>query len=125
MFGKVCNLQPHIKNPLQHIVLKKLSCVFICCSFLLSITPKQVLHFMVANHKDSHASQPTGTAEVGAAGFHCDCNSIVATSPFTEPFQSQLAVAVNAYHPYISLPSKEVLSLTYFYYRHRGPPALS
>ena len=56
--------------------------MLIAGTFLFSITPKQALHFIAAGHTDqsSHTTKPGDQLHVAA--FHCNCNHVVATSPF-------------------------------------------
>ncbi|WP_428400338.1 hypothetical protein ABDK00_014285 [Niabella insulamsoli] len=52
--------------------------------FAISSCPKRYLHDIFANHIDFVAhTMPDGKAHVSQSGFQCDCNSLVATSPFT------------------------------------------
>jgi len=51
----------------------------------LGITPRQALHDMAAGHKDEVAKKVSLDIQYSKGGFHCDCNSMVATSPFSEP----------------------------------------
>jgi hypothetical protein len=57
--------------------------------FVTSITPKRFLHHWFADHKDVQAKLAThsllghGEAQLYSSGVNCDCNDLVATSPFT------------------------------------------
>lgn len=52
--------------------------------FAFSITPRQVLHDWLANHKDtSHHCDYRGITHFGVNEFHCNCDNLVAESPFT------------------------------------------
>jgi len=122
---KSCNLQPRIKNFRQHIVFKKLASVFILCTFLLSITPKMLLHSISANHKDQPYKKTDGSLQYNSSGFNCDCNSVVATSPFTgtsHKFELPKLVHFSSYRekPPVSLSSSD-----HFYFKLRGPPAIA
>jgi hypothetical protein len=120
---KGCNLQPRIKN-LRHHIVKKLAGVFVLCTFLLSITPKQVIHNLVADHKDVSSHKTNDRLQFNEATYHCDCNNIVATSPFLEAAQNpdtQIPQPVFAYtfsKPF-SLFTAEQINLTL-----RGPPTV-
>jgi hypothetical protein len=74
-------LQPRIKN-LRHHIVKKLAGVFVLCTFLLSITPKQVIHNLVADHKDVSSHKTNDRLQFNAASYNCDCNYIVSTSAY-------------------------------------------
>ena len=94
------------------------------CTFLLSITPKQVLHIISANHKDQPSKKISDKTEYSQVGFNCDCNSIVATSPFTgtaDKIEISRAVDFPVYteNVLVSLSSTDK-----FYFELRGPPAI-
>jgi hypothetical protein len=57
--------------------------------FLLSITPKKILHDLVACHTDTSSSstQKNTPVAVEKAGFHCQLDNLVAESPFEKPKQ--------------------------------------
>ena len=118
-------MQQRIKNSDKHIIIKRLTGIFILCTFLLSITPKQVLHSLCASHKDQAAGKTstTGETQLGTAGFHCDCDSIVATSPFADVTEviSILCPTPQLIH-HEELPVAAVSS-THVYFSLRGPPA--
>lgn len=51
--------------------------------FAFSITPKQFLHDLVADHKDTIACRDDLAAHhIHAAGFYCGCDNLVAESEF-------------------------------------------
>lgn len=53
--------------------------------FALSIAPKRYLHDLFATHKDIETNKPTNQSDhFNKKGFVCDCNTLVATSPFIE-----------------------------------------
>ena len=122
---KVCNLQPRIKNIDRHIVFKKLASVFILCTFLLSITPKQVLHAIAADHKDRSSKRLDGLLQVNQLGFNCDCNSVVATSPFAET-ASEIIIPKLVHHSfYTGTFVVRISANEHFYFSLRGPPAVA
>jgi len=52
--------------------------------FAFAITPKRFLHNLVANHNDTtYRKLTTGKTELSKAGFNCQVDNLVATSPFT------------------------------------------
>jgi hypothetical protein len=117
-------LQLRIKNIRQHIILKKTTGVLLLCTFLLSITPKLVLHNISAHHKDQSAKKFNDKLQLNESGFNCDCNSIVATSPFTE-----LSLGfdnLNLYHfsLYTERTATFLSSADHYYSDLRGPPAI-
>lgn len=53
--------------------------------FAFSITPKKLLHDLVANHKDTKslsAKPDSGLPHISKAGFHCQCEQLVVETPF-------------------------------------------
>ena len=120
---KGCNLQPRIKN-LRHHIVKKLAGVFVLCTFLLSITPKQVIHNLVADHIDNTTHKTNDRPQFNVTTYHCDCNNIVATSPFVAVAQFPVQ---HIHEPVFALTINRSFSL--FTAEHncitlRGPPTV-
>ena len=119
-------MQQRIKNFNQHIILKNITGAFILFAFLLSITPKQTLHNLAAHHKDQPAKKTIekDKLQFNEFGFNCDCNSIVATSPFTEiPFTPEIQKPIH-FSFYRESSSISLSSNDHFYFKLRGPPAV-
>ena len=122
--NKYRNLQLRIKNTRGHIIIKKIISVFVLSTFLLSITPKQVLHNVLADHSDIASKKVDGSLQFNTAAFSCDCNSIVATSPFTE---TKAAVDFRVTDNFCSSNKffpPFLLSVARLYTGPRGPPAV-
>jgi hypothetical protein len=92
--------------------------------FAFSITPKQALHDWLANHTDKTSSKLAGDkALVSTAGFNCDCDNLVAESPFTATVSQfeftppQVFTPRQAFHPHT------FYAVTQFFFSLRGPPA--
>ena len=110
---------------LHHSTIQRVLSSFLLVLFAFSITPKKVLHDLVANHRDTHskASQDNTTTKIVKAGFNCNTEDLVVESPYIENSCT------------IELPEPSSLSLIFserpvnFYYFHqlfaelRGPPA--
>ncbi len=103
----------------------RFSAVVMLLIFALSITPKRYLHDIFANHTDitGHIAAD-GKVLISKTGFNCDCNTAVATSPFTDQveelklgFFSSYSLLVPAYIHSIYSPAHALLGL-------RGPPSL-
>lgn len=117
-------LQQRIKNLRHHIVNKSLAGAFVLCAFLLSITPKQILHRLAANHKDRACQKINDSHKFhyNTFGFNCDCDSIVATSPFTEtPVEFAIPKLIH-FSFYQESSSSSLSSSDHFYFKLRGPP---
>ncbi|MDE3248467.1 MAG: hypothetical protein KGO82_07410 [Bacteroidota bacterium] len=92
--------------------------------FSFSITPRQLLHDALANHKDRSAALAKGNhLQITQSGFMCKVDNLVAESPFTQPASVQyfIPLPVPAVHP-----SQELLGIplqTIHLWSLRGPPA--
>jgi hypothetical protein len=110
---------------LHHSTIQRLLSSFLLVLFAFSITPKKVLHDLVANHRDTHSKawSDNSTTKIVKAGFNCNTEDLVVESPFIENSCST------------ELPEPPTLSLIFSerpencYYFHqlfaelRGPPA--
>ncbi|MBX2922648.1 MAG: hypothetical protein KF746_10690 [Chitinophagaceae bacterium] len=90
-----------------------------------SITPKKFLHDLVADHTDNITiAVNDGHDHIDHRGFNCNCDNLVATSPFTEQhegIQFHTPVRLNDYFPvYVS----GIKSIIHSFFALRGPPAL-
>ena len=93
--------------------------------FAFSVTPKIVLHNLIASHHDSSSYKFNGgTVQVSKTGFQCDCESPVVASPFTEA-----AIHVEFLTAKVFPFFKE--EITYFFHGEhrpytsfRGPPSV-
>jgi len=123
--NKKCNLQLRIKKLRQHIILRSITGVLVLCTFLLSITPKQLLHNLSANHKDLSAKRTSDKLQYSISGFNCDCNNIVATSPFTETPTSTEITGIFQFPLFTESKPITIFSADRFYFNLRGPPAIA
>src|SRR5687768_10253481 len=70
---------------LKNSCLYRFSTLVMLILFTFSITPKLFLHDLFTNHTDTvYKKTVDDKAQVSKSGFTCDCNDLVATSPFTE-----------------------------------------
>jgi hypothetical protein len=93
--------------------------------FLFSVTPKRYLHNFFAKHNDETLTvSADGQEQLCKSGFQCDCNTLVATSPFV----SEEPVAAFVPPTYFSKPGTFLVLSPYFsaisYIELRGPPAI-
>ena len=92
--------------------------------FAFSVTPKILLHNLVATHHDSSSYKfDAGKLQVSKTGFQCDCESPVVSSPFTET-----AIHVEILNPKSFPYFKEDITCSFHsehrpYTCFRGPPA--
>ena len=117
-------MQHSIKNLKRHTSFKNLTSVFLLCTFLLGITPKHSLHNFSANHKDVSPKKANDDFQFNTAGFHCELNSVVATSAFTETAGDFQIPGLDHLNSFITLFSSPVLPTNHIYTGLRGPPSL-
>lgn len=120
--GYLCNTVSILLN--KQLIIKQTIAAFLCCVFLLAITPKKILHDCLASHKDavSH-SVNDGTTQLHKAVFHCHYDTVVVSSPFVSiPLDISLLFSSSPFAAWASVfPA-------YRYRGHsslclRGPPA--
>lgn len=92
---------------------------------MLGITPKQALHNISANHKDQPSKKINDRLQYNLVGFNCDCNSIVATSPFTEIPDKAIITKLIHFSIYTESSPASLFSSDHFYFSLRGPPAVA
>jgi hypothetical protein len=94
--------------------------------FTLSSTPKRYLHDIFANHTEAVSHQAEqGKLIVSEAGFNCDCDNLVGTSPcdeltefITYTLQFQYPLFLTQY--YYNVPAEQV-----HFFELRGPPVFA
>jgi hypothetical protein len=66
-------------------IIRSLLAGLLLVVFAFSITPRQALHNWLADHEDTtHPHCDYGdVTHYGNYGFHCECDNLVAESPFT------------------------------------------
>jgi hypothetical protein len=111
---------------IQHSILRRSLAGILLMLFAFSIMPKKILHDWIVSHTDGvSATAKSEVAQVGKAGFNCNCQNLVAESPFTADNQC-IDFALHLSHatrPGTS-PS-QVYTADLFFYSLRGPPAIS
>jgi hypothetical protein len=92
--------------------------------FGFSITPKIILHDIVANHKDTpFQSNHNQTAQLSAAGFSCNCDNLVVESPYTKDFNALQIKTILFFKSHFADVVSSFYSQHHFYSGLRGPPA--
>ncbi|HEX9510298.1 MAG TPA: hypothetical protein VF939_07435 [Puia sp.] len=96
---------------------------FMLALFALGITPKILIHALVADHEDTHLALDHGkTDQYNKAGFHCTIDNLVVESPFLDHTIS-LEWGLPKCFAKRALPSyKDHLSSSHFIFGLRGPP---
>ena len=115
-----------LQNSLYQIpTIRRLSAGVLLVLFTLGITPKVLIHAVVAHHQDTHLSvDRDGTDHVNKTSFHCSIDSLVVEVPYLlYPISIQLDVPqlfqvrqVEADHQFYSFG--------HFIFGLRGPPAV-
>jgi len=110
-------------NQKSHI--KRICAFVILVLFSFSITPKRYFHDLLASHVDTSIQKKvSGNEEVNKSGFNCDCDTLVATSPFTEE-NSEIVISLLPVH--ISHYTSFIIPLytaSHSFIELRGPPAV-
>jgi len=109
----------------NHQIIRPLAAFLLLLIFTLSIIPKRYLHDIFANHTEAESHQAEqGKLIVSEAGFNCDCDNLVGTSPcaeldelITSPIQLQYPLFPTHYH--YSVPPEPA-----HFFELRGPPVL-
>jgi hypothetical protein len=95
------------------------------CIFAFSVTPKIVLHDMVAHHKDTPFKSNFGVnSQFDKAGFNCNCDNLVVESPFTNDF-NPVQISIHRFFPsHVNEYRTSFHSIHHFFSSLRGPPVL-
>jgi hypothetical protein len=94
--------------------------------FAFSVTPKLILHDLVANHKDTALKSSTdNNAQFNIAGFNCGCDNLVVESPFVENSITAEIITQQVFSEYINTEAEDFISVNQFYFELRGPPSLA
>jgi hypothetical protein len=70
------------------------ACVLLLFSFC--VTPKRVLHDVLANHRDVQNSPLLPIEQVSASGFHCQIDDLVVVAPFLPDIQMMVTGTVSS-----------------------------
>lgn len=91
--------------------------------FAISITPSIVFHDWFANHTDSvnKAVEHKGD-QLSTPLFNCQCNHLVAESPFTETINTVISVALPVFREHDINKDVQFKSCVDLFHSLRGPP---
>jgi len=94
--------------------------------FAFSITPRNVLHDLFANHTDETTlSKKSNSTSVKTFDYLCKCDNLVAESPFIESTTHFDFSTLSPFSQHLILTSYFFYSSRYFFFEHRGPPAIT
>jgi hypothetical protein len=109
---------------IRHHTIRPFLAGFLLALFALSVTPKIVIHGLVARHTDTHLALHQDKADqLNKAGFHCTIDNLVVESPFldyTVSIELGVAPSFPAHRP---APLEGYHSSSHFIFGLRGPPA--
>lgn len=93
--------------------------------FALSITPTIVFHNWLADHSDTvKKSAETNGEQLGKQTFNCQCDHVVAESPFTEPDKPIITYPAQAFSLFKVELQVQNTSSPNIHYSLRGPPTV-
>ncbi|HEX4373418.1 MAG TPA: hypothetical protein VHZ50_08975 [Puia sp.] len=106
--------------------IRKVLAAFMLALFAFSVTPKLILHDIVANHKDTPIKCSTNNnAQFNVAGFNCGCDNLVVESPFVDTHVAAEIIAPQIFSQHINVEVNNFISVNHFYFELRGPPSLA
>jgi hypothetical protein len=107
---------------LRKPIIRTPGSILLLLIFSFSITPKIVLHSLVAHHKDIHSRSHSKTDQLTQAGYHCDCESLVVELPYLDlpPYVPQ-----DVAECFLTLQIRtkdQIYLIGHFIFGFRGPP---
>lgn len=93
--------------------------------FAFAITPKRFFHNLVANHKDISYAKHDGKNEVTKSSIYCHCDSMVATSPFTDVAETFAIITSFFFVLHLQHFISSFLANSHYFFGLRGPPAFA
>jgi len=106
-------------------VIKSIVAALMLCVFIFSITPKQWLHDVITNHKDSWSYSFDGKQILSPSGFHCNCDCLVVQSPFIYYNGPAEINAPLFFVLHQTATISNLISAHHFFSELRGPPIIS
>jgi hypothetical protein len=97
------------------------ACVLLLFSFC--VTPKRVLHDVLANHRDVQTSPLLPVEQVSASGFHCQIDDLVVVAPFLPDMQTMVTGTASSDPVIFSEPVNVYSPVHLAATDSRGPPA--
>ena len=110
----------------KNTYIKSLSAGLMLIIFSFSITPRIFFHNWLASHKDARSNLPAADQhQVGHVFYNCNCDNIVAESPFTQQDDLAVLLPVQCYAIPVEATTPAFYSAGYFLFSLRGPPSVS
>jgi len=103
--------------------IQRLIAAFLLLLFTFCVTPKKVLHDLLANHRDAQTIHHLPVKQIAASGFHCHIDDLVIMAPFLPGIQSTI-VGISSSSPWhFNQPSVSCSFASLSLPEGRGPPA--
>jgi hypothetical protein len=107
----------------QSSTIRRFSAAFFLLLFSLCITPKRILHDLLANHKDVQTAKNLPIEQIATSGFHCHIDDLVVVEPFLPGIQTDYPLVLSSGPIYYTEPACSFISLFISPAYGRGPPA--
>lgn len=106
-------------------IIQKIVAAVLLIVFAFSITPAIVFHNCLADHTDTLKKiTATNHEQVGKQTFNCNCDNIVAQSPFTDPDKEIITPVENFFSSFVVGKHVHFTTALHIFYSLRGPPAV-
>jgi hypothetical protein len=93
------------------------------CLFTFSVTPKQWLHNIFADHKDFYSNATGDHLQFTKSGFRCDCDNLVVNTPFIQVDGPGELTIGQFFQNYQGTTICNCNTGHHFLFHLRGPPA--
>jgi hypothetical protein len=109
----------------RHPTIRSLSAGLLLALFALSVTPKIVIHALVAHHTDTHLDLHNKADQFNKAGFHCATDNLVVEAPFLD-YTISIDLGIAPCFPvHLPVPLQAPSPSSHFIFGLRGPPAVA
>jgi hypothetical protein len=107
----------------KNYIIRNVLATLMLAVLAFSVTPKILLHNLVADHKDTPIkSNCSNQEQFSKAGFNCNCDNLVVESPFVNDFIPVDLSIAKQFVQQQTFFKNNFHSLHYFYFELRGPP---
>jgi hypothetical protein len=108
----------------KNTIIRFINALGLSLLFLLSNTPKKLLHSIFANHIDLKKSQAVSHQgqNLVPLSFHCQCDNLVVESPFTSDVVCASFYFPKQYKKFAASLYNDIPSVYQFTFTLRGPP---
>jgi hypothetical protein len=91
--------------------------------FSFCVTPKRILHDLLANHRDAQTSPHLPQKQIAASGFHCHIDDLVVVAPFLPGIQAVIVRILSSAPRHFTQPADSFSLACRSLREGRGPPA--